>query len=99
MRDKIVPAGMPTIVPIETYGAMKKSPIHIPKSLVISMNIFGRKSNGTDCVSVFSSSAEAVRNSINNPRLQREAAGLHLDLRGGRAGSDCQGQWLVIPVA
>ena len=60
MSDKIVPAGIPTIVPIETYGAMKKSPIHIPKSFVISINIFGRKSNGTDCVSVFSSSRSSV---------------------------------------
>jgi len=34
--ENIVPAGIPTIVPMLTYGAMKKSPIHNPPSLVIS---------------------------------------------------------------
>ena len=34
IKDSIVPAGIPTIVPILTYGAIKKSPIQIPPSFV-----------------------------------------------------------------
>ena len=53
-NEKIVPAGIATIVPILTYGAMKKSPIHIPPSFVIYMNVLGRSRRGTDCDSDFS---------------------------------------------
>ena len=41
------------MVPMLTYGAMKKSPIHIPPSLVSSMNVLGLSNKGMDCVEVF----------------------------------------------
>ena len=59
-NEKIVPAGMPTIVPMLTYGAMKKSPIQRPPSLVISKKVFGLSNNDTDEESDFSSSRSSV---------------------------------------
>ena len=60
IKDSIVPAGMPTMVPILTYGAIKKSPIQIPPSFVNSMKVFGLNNRGIDCVEVFVSPRSSV---------------------------------------